>query len=77
MAMRRRAEAHARSPSSTPRRPGRSASAPQPEATTGPYDLRDRPDDDMTRIDLGGLLVPPAAGFELRLDVARISRSCR
>ncbi len=63
-------EAHARSPSSTRRRRGRCASGRQPEPTTGPYDVRDRPDDDIARVDLGGLLVPAGRGFELRLDVA-------
>jgi hypothetical protein len=42
---------------------------PVQSVTTGPYDVRDRPDDDVVRIDLGGLLVPPAPRYELRLDV--------
>lgn len=38
--------------------------------TSGPYDIADRPDDDVARVDLGGLLVPAVPGFELRLDLA-------
>jgi len=41
----------------------------EPDSTTGPYDIRDRPDDGVVRIDLGGLLVAPVPRFELRLDV--------
>ncbi len=68
MAMRRRAK---RTPQSkldaTPPWPARER--PAPDATSGPYDIRDRPDDDVARVDLGGLLMPPAVGFELRLDL--------
>jgi Protein of unknown function (DUF3710) len=39
---------------------------PEPEATTGPYDIRDAPDDDLVRVDFGGLQVPAPAGLELR-----------
>jgi hypothetical protein len=39
---------------------------PEPEATTGPYDIRDAPDDDVARIDFGGIQVPAPAGLELR-----------
>jgi Protein of unknown function (DUF3710) len=42
---------------------------PAPSATTGPYDVRDHPNDGAPRIDLGGLLVPPVPKYELRLDV--------
>ncbi|HLY33442.1 MAG TPA: DUF3710 domain-containing protein [Jatrophihabitantaceae bacterium] len=37
--------------------------------TTGPYDERDAPDDDVPRVDLGALRVPVADGFEMRLDL--------
>jgi hypothetical protein len=40
-----------------------------PEPTTGPFDIRDAPDDDVTRIDLGALRVPVWAGVEMRLDL--------
>jgi hypothetical protein len=52
----------------TPPWPARERAAP--ETTTGPYDVRDRPDDDVARVDLGALLVPATTGFELRLDLA-------
>lgn len=38
-------------------------------ATTGPYDERDAPDDDIARIDLGALRVPVGDGHELRLEM--------
>jgi hypothetical protein len=37
--------------------------------TTGPFDERDSPDDDIVRADLGALRVPVAEDLELRLDV--------
>jgi Protein of unknown function (DUF3710) len=42
---------------------------PEQSETSGPYDLRDHPNDGLIRIDLGGLLVPHVPRFELRLDV--------
>jgi hypothetical protein len=39
------------------------------EATTGPWDSADAPDDGVTRIDLGSLLLPAVPGTELRVDV--------
>jgi hypothetical protein len=41
----------------------------EPAATDGPYDERDRPEDDATRVDLGALLVPVGLGLDLRLEV--------
>jgi hypothetical protein len=38
-------------------------------ATTGPFDERDAPSDDLPRADLGALLVPVNAGLDLRLEV--------
>ncbi len=35
----------------------------------GPWDVADLPDDEVERIDLGSLLVPPAEGTEVRLQV--------
>jgi Protein of unknown function (DUF3710) len=69
MASRRRERRTAQSKlDATPPWPSRER--PAPETTTGPYDVRDRPDDGVARVDLGALLVPTAAGFELRLDLA-------
>ncbi|HVE99347.1 MAG TPA: DUF3710 domain-containing protein [Mycobacteriales bacterium] len=46
------------------------AAEPARPATTGPWDAADEPDDDRSRIDLGGLrvLVPP--GVEVRVEVS-------
>jgi len=41
----------------------------EPEPTTGPYDERDAPDDDVARVDLGALRIPVNANLEVRLDV--------
>ena len=41
----------------------------EPEPTSGPYDERDAPDDDVQRIDLGALRVPVVEGFDVRLDI--------
>jgi hypothetical protein len=37
--------------------------------TTGPYDVRDEPDDDVERVDLGALRIPVGPGLDIRLDV--------
>jgi hypothetical protein len=42
---------------------------PEPDATMGPWDDADVPDDGVNRIDLGALLVPVPEGVELRVDV--------
>jgi hypothetical protein len=43
---------------------------PDIAATTGPWDSHDRPrDDDIPRVDLGGLRVPIPDGVELRVEV--------
>jgi hypothetical protein len=39
------------------------------DRTNGPYDVSEAPDDGITRLDLGGMLVPGAEGMELRLDL--------
>ncbi|HEX6756547.1 MAG TPA: DUF3710 domain-containing protein [Mycobacteriales bacterium] len=39
------------------------------EATTGPWDEADAPDDGMERLDLGALRIPVVAGVEVRVDV--------
>lgn len=41
----------------------------EPEPTSGPYDVRDAPDDELARIDLGAVRVPPRPGMEVRLDM--------
>ena len=41
----------------------------EPEPTTGPYDERDAPADDLPRIDLGALRVPISDGYDVRLDL--------
>ncbi len=41
----------------------------EPARTTGPYDERDVPDDELPRIDLGALHVPVRPGVEMRLDM--------
>ena len=42
---------------------------PDVAATTGPYDVRDAPEDDLPRVDLGALRVPVAPGVEVRLEM--------
>ncbi|TAM82881.1 MAG: DUF3710 domain-containing protein [Jatrophihabitans sp.] len=42
---------------------------PEAEPTTGPYDERDAPQDEIARVDLGALRVPVSAGLDVRLDV--------
>lgn len=41
----------------------------EPAQTSGPYDVRDAPEDGLARIDLGALRVPVRAGMEMRLDM--------
>src|SRR6266496_3797004 len=41
----------------------------EPSPTTGPYDERDAPDDELARVDLGALHVPVRPGVEMRLDM--------
>jgi hypothetical protein len=43
--------------------------APEPGSTTGPYDIDDLPDDGVARMDLGSLLIAPAEGTEIRLQI--------
>jgi hypothetical protein len=40
-----------------------------PDTTTGPFDVRDAPEDEVTRIDLGALRVPVREGIDVRLDL--------
>ncbi|HJQ42716.1 MAG TPA: DUF3710 domain-containing protein [Jatrophihabitantaceae bacterium] len=41
---------------------------PDVAETTGPFDVRDAPDDDVQRLDLGALRVPIAPGVDVRLE---------
>jgi hypothetical protein len=41
----------------------------EPDPTHGPYDVRDEPDDELPRVDLGALRVPVGPGMEMRLDM--------
>jgi hypothetical protein len=43
------------------------------ETARGPFDVDDLPDDDVTRVDLGSLLIEPEQGRELRLQVDEAS----
>jgi Protein of unknown function (DUF3710) len=46
----------------------------EPEPTAGPFDEKDAPDDELTRVDLGALRVPVWAGTDLRVDVDEAQR---
>ncbi|MDQ1730070.1 MAG: hypothetical protein QOK10_229 [Pseudonocardiales bacterium] len=39
------------------------------DPTTGPYDVRDQPSDDVERLDLGALRIPADTGLEIRVEV--------
>jgi hypothetical protein len=41
----------------------------EPPATTGPFDERDAPEDEVARIDLGAIRVPVREGMDVRLEV--------
>jgi hypothetical protein len=41
----------------------------EPDPTSGPWDERDAPEDDLPRIDLGALQVPVFEGVDVRLEV--------
>lgn len=41
----------------------------EPPATSGPYDERDAPADDVARADLGALRVPVATGLDLQVEM--------
>lgn len=46
----------------------------EPDATTGPFDERDAPDDGVDRIDLGALRVPVATGYDVRVDLNEVQQ---
>ncbi|WP_104107433.1 DUF3710 domain-containing protein [Nocardioides sp. 616] len=72
MKFRRKSEAAAepQHAAQAPQEPGEAGdtSDSQPTAGSGPYDLSEV-HDDLERVDLGALLLAPAPGFELRLQV--------
>jgi hypothetical protein len=41
----------------------------EPEPTSGPYDERDAPTDEVQRIDLGALRIPVSEAYDVRLDL--------
>jgi hypothetical protein len=41
----------------------------EPKPTSGPFDERDAPQDDIPRADLGALLIPVGAGLDLQVEV--------
>jgi hypothetical protein len=41
----------------------------EPEPTSGPYDERDAPDDDVARVDLGALQIPVGPGLDVKLEL--------
>ncbi|MDT4936643.1 MAG: hypothetical protein QOG80_314 [Pseudonocardiales bacterium] len=42
--------------------------------TTGPYDERDAPEDDIARVDLGALRVPVTDGVDVRLELNEVQQ---
>ncbi len=41
----------------------------EPDVTTGPYDERDAPGDEVDRIDLGALRIPVSEGFDIQVEL--------
>ena len=46
----------------------------EPEATTGPYDERDAPADEVARIDLGALRIPVDDHYDVRVDLNEVQQ---
>lgn len=46
----------------------------EPDPTTGPFDVRDAPDDDVERVDLGALQIPVSEVFEIRVEVNEVQQ---
>ncbi|GAB2463953.1 DUF3710 domain-containing protein [Jatrophihabitans fulvus] len=44
----------------------------EPAATTGPFDERDAPEDEIARVDLGALQVPVSDGLDVRVDLNEV-----
>lgn len=41
----------------------------EPEPTSGPFDERDAPEDELARVDLGALKIPVGDEFDVRVDI--------
>lgn len=41
----------------------------EPAATTGPFDVRDAPEDEVPRVDLGALRIPVADAFDVQVNI--------
>jgi hypothetical protein len=68
MALRRREKRTGRSKlDATP--PWETRVRPEVEATVGPFDEHDEPEDELPRVDLGALRIPVVEGFDIRVDV--------
>lgn len=50
--------------------PGQEPRRHERDATTGPWDVQDAPEDDRERIDLGALRIPVVAGYDLQVEVS-------
>jgi hypothetical protein len=49
--------------------PWETRARPEPNATSGPFDERDAPDDELPRVDLGALRVPVSDDYDIRVDL--------
>ena len=46
----------------------------EPDATTGPFDERDAPEDEIARVDLGALQLPVSDRYDIRVDLDEAQR---
>ena len=46
----------------------------EPDTTTGPYDVRDAPEDELDRVDLGALRVPIGEGFDIQVELNEVQQ---
>ena len=46
----------------------------EPDATTGPFDVRDAPDDELDRVDLGALRIPVGEGFDIQVELNEVQQ---
>ncbi|WP_375485949.1 DUF3710 domain-containing protein [uncultured Jatrophihabitans sp.] len=46
----------------------------EPDATTGPFDERDAPDDEVERVDLGALQIPVGEGFDIQVELNEVQQ---
>lgn len=75
--MRFRRKAHASADESTVEAGGTPVEPMVDEPRTGPFDIDELPEDDVKRVDLGGLLVAPSQGKDLRVQVDQKSGHVR